>query len=611
MYEPIGRKAQSSQSYYLSEQEKNTAGPFILSAYSVLLFLGGIGLIIIIYALFLSSVNYSWNQKQDGQDVLTQNRIINLTIKDMQLMDQDVLFMNNMSSLSDRIDAEEAARMQADMALMDNATSVSAIVDNDVQDRIEGDMALMDTFANLQDQLDNATTVDMGQLSLLMMKMQNITDLDARLEETIENREAVDSILRDNFTTLSERIDVLETDVNVFGVESSNRFNAQQMSLDEFVEKNMIMMNNISDLKSFFDSAVEQLENEDSLTMFTIYQAELKCDLLESQLDILQENITDLQAQGALYIETINGINADENGDFLLTSENDPAGNGDVVTVNTVPGLITLGYDFFTTSDIPRADFFYRKRFFVLANGFKTGARYLSTSTPNSLYWPTDSGNPCSSSYGSSDFCITAQDNECRQGDGDETSSLNAKPSSCGQHDQEWPFGSGPVPRSPETGGIKFTGKGSFIVTVEAFACIRVCCGGDVTMGMFMDVGTSQLATASGREFSYTQCSADIAASDDNFPNCRDDGDSLGRNDNNICSQPCFPFALQCTRHIHHQSATEVTHVAARVYGYNDLEGKCIANPTDGTCVYTGGLAMTNNINYDTLEIRFTGAKVF
>ena len=110
---------------------------------SSLLFFGVIAFILSIYVMILAHGNWNWDDVQDARDMRYMNDILNLTAKDMSLMDKDLILQNNITSLFMRLDMEILARIAKDMILMSNISDINDRIDENRADRLAKDMILI------------------------------------------------------------------------------------------------------------------------------------------------------------------------------------------------------------------------------------------------------------------------------------------------------------------------------------------------------------------------------------------------------------------------------------------------------------------------------------
>lgn len=566
-----------------------------------LFYLGVIAFFIIVYCVVIGNVNWLWNEDQDHRDLRTIDLLANLTNKDVALMNQDMVFMNLISDYNQRIITEEQERIAKDMILMGNATNLNALIDIEIQERIAKDEILAQNVSDVFDAIANFTSLDDVHLDLLLLKRIEIMKLNERIIQAVQDRLDKDMILMDNVKALDQRLDMLLSEINIYDA------NVMQQ-IEDFRDKDMQLMDNATQLQQGIT-----LEKEEQIAMDTSFNSRLDivnitCDDLENKLEILEANLTILESILEQSITTINEIQPDQsNGNFLLMGSPNNFDSGVKVTTNS--HTAGLEFDFHSSGLLPYLDYTFRMEHFALHIGNRAGLPFFSCNSGAcpSMYDPAGVAGGCTP--GRIGTCESSRVRENRAQSG-----ADVLPDMGARYTAQYPLGI-PIVASIEnrqTGGVKLFGKGSFVVHIWMEACFRIDYvppgGADQTMGIFVDVGTRHSMDLTA-PFIYTQCNSDLQGSDDQFPGCLSNN-PLGINFADQCTEPCYPTRLSCTRHIHHDDPADITYVSARVYGYPNLERRCITDPIDANCEANPSGAR-NYIVYDYAQVRFQASKIY
>ena len=310
----------------------------------LLMFAGLVALIISLYVVMITHVNYSENDNQNRLLVEARSVLEQLALKDMILMD-------NVTNLETLLNTERSERLA-------NATNLQTQITTEVQQRIEKDMILMDNITQLTSMLDSLDAFDVFALEQFMIKMGNISSLQDEIDQqqtTLDDQVEKDMILMSNVSVLDSRVNIIEGDLTNLIIDNSMIFGDIQnlnQNITDLSDALALEMSVREAADVAIDVRLNNLEAKDMTLMTQI--AIMQSDVSGLNMDVsgLDVRVTALEAMTP--IETINGIVPDMSNDFSIDGSTNIYDNR--ISILSQPNGLTLHFDPFTGLD-PRATY--------------------------------------------------------------------------------------------------------------------------------------------------------------------------------------------------------------------------------------------------------------
>ena len=306
----------------------------VISSYPawVLVLLGVAAFIIAIYVLIIAHGNLDWDVAQDLRGARYAENIVDLTEKDMLLMDMDTLLRNNLTSLMMRLEAEIEQRLAKDMILMGNVSDIDDAVTQNRAEQNEKDMILMGNVSSLIALLQERGAFDVELLEQFMIKFGNLTLLQTRIDQEGVDRLDADMGFMTNATNLQDQLDQIENDLNsIISTVDVSLFDEQ---IQQIGDKHMVLMDNVTDFDAEITTKFDALDAKD-------VELANRLDALDARtaakLDRANELLDNVTALGGMAIMTINNNTAIAGEMSVVGSTNDYSNQIDVTTTsNTV-----------------------------------------------------------------------------------------------------------------------------------------------------------------------------------------------------------------------------------------------------------------------------------